>query len=153
MKDTLKYKGFLGSVEISFDDECLHGKILFIDDLVTYEANTPTELREAFTNSVDDYLDTCRELGREPNKPFRGTFNVRVGPELHQKLARYATQNKSSINDVIKKAVEEYIEKPKENESVHQHFHTHVAFEYQDTFTQEMSWLINDVQQSKIANC
>ncbi|NLF41700.1 MAG: type II toxin-antitoxin system HicB family antitoxin [Bacteroidales bacterium] len=133
MKDTLEHKGFLGSIEVSVEDDCLHGKILFIDDLVTYEADTPKGLKDEFVAAVDDYLETCRELGRQPNKPLSGTFNVRIGPELHQKLARYAVQNKNSINDEVKKAIAEHIEKPKSQE-IHKHFHNHPTVVYHESF-------------------
>jgi len=138
LKETLEYKGFLGSIEIAVDDECLHGKVMFIDDLLTYEADSIKELKTAFITSVDDYLDTCAELGRAPSKPFSGTFNVRIGPDLHQKLARYATQNNSSLNEVVKKAVAEYIEKPKSQDVIHQHFYT---LQYNETLNiEETPW-------------
>ncbi len=79
MKDILRYKGFIGSIEISIEDDCLHGKLLFINDLVTYEARTPNQLQAEFESAVEDYLTTCKELGRSPDKPFKGTFNIRVG--------------------------------------------------------------------------
>lgn len=67
MKDILEHKGFIGSIEVSLEDNCLHGKIRFIDDLVTYEAQTIKELKTAFEESAEDYIKTCRVLGREPN--------------------------------------------------------------------------------------
>ncbi|EJL6486938.1 type II toxin-antitoxin system HicB family antitoxin, partial [Vibrio cholerae] len=82
----MKYKGFWGSCEVSFEDGILHGKIECINDLVTYEAATPVELEEAFHDSVDDYLETCEMLGKEPDKTMSGSFNIRVGSELHKKL-------------------------------------------------------------------
>jgi predicted HicB family RNase H-like nuclease len=111
VKDILRYKGFMGSVEISIEDDCLHGKLLFINDLVTYEARTPNQLQAEFEFAVEDYLATCKELGRSPEKPLKGTFNVRVGPELHQKLARQAALKHASINDIVKQALIECIGK------------------------------------------
>ena len=139
MKDFLKYKGFLGSIEISIKDNCLHGKLLFIDDLVTYEAESPTQLNAEFEAAVEDYLETCNELKREPIKPFSGTFNIRIGPELHQNLAQYAVSRDSSINDIVKKAVISYLEKPEPKEIIHKHYHTH---QYEEKFDieQDKSW-------------
>jgi predicted HicB family RNase H-like nuclease len=60
VKDILRYKGFMGSIEISLEDDCLHGKLLLINDLVTYEARTPNQLQAEFESAVEDYLATCR---------------------------------------------------------------------------------------------
>ena len=105
MKDILRYKGFMGSVEVSIEDDCLHGRLLFINDLVTYEAHSPHQLQIEFKSAVEDYLATCRELGRSPEKPLKGSFNIRVGPELHQKLAKHAALKHASINDIVKQAL------------------------------------------------
>lgn len=67
MKDVLLYKGFMGSIEISMEDGSLHGKLLLINDLVTYEARTPKQLQIEFESAVEDYLATCEELGRSPD--------------------------------------------------------------------------------------
>ncbi|MBI5675709.1 MAG: type II toxin-antitoxin system HicB family antitoxin [Nitrospirae bacterium] len=143
MKNVLRYKGFLGSKEISNDNKCIHGKLLFIDDLVTYEAESPAQIEVEFKDAVDDYLDTCRKLGREPLKPFSGTFNVRIGSELHQTLAHYATTNETSINDVVKKALIQYLNKTEQKEIVHNHKHT-VTVKYEQTLVEvterDMQW-------------
>ncbi len=112
MKNILRYKGFIGSIEISIEDDCLHGKLLFINDLVTYEAQSPNQLQAEFESAVEDYLATCKELGRSPDKPFKGTFNIRVGPELHQKLAKHAASKHTSINDIVKQALIECLGEP-----------------------------------------
>jgi predicted HicB family RNase H-like nuclease len=112
VKELLRYKGFIGSIEISIEDDCLHGKLLFIKDLVTYEARTPNPLQAEFESAVEDYLATCKELGRSPDKPLKGTFNIRVGPELHQKLARHAALKHASINDIVKQALIESLGEP-----------------------------------------
>ena len=131
MKDLLRYKGFLGSIEVSIGDNCLHGKILFIDDIVTYEAESPAQLEAEFKAAVEDYLATCKELGRDPSKPFSGSLNVRIGTELHQRVARYAAINNISINEVIKQAIIECINEPDPKEVIHRHYHT---FKYKKTY-------------------
>ena len=97
----LSYKGYLGSVEVSVEDNCLHGKILFIQDLVNYEGSDPRELEEAFHGAVDHYLEKCEELGVDPDKTFSGTFNVRVDPDLHKKACFSAAQKGISLNQYI----------------------------------------------------
>ena len=78
--DILKYKDYEGSAELDMACGVCRGKVLFIDDLVTYESASPTELQKEFVAAVDDYLETCLSLGKEPLRPFRGLFNVRVAP-------------------------------------------------------------------------
>lgn len=84
--NSFKYKGFIGSIRPSVENDCLYGKIEFINDLITYEAETVPEFKKAFETAVDDYLETCKSLGKTPEKPFKGSFNLRIGPELHRKL-------------------------------------------------------------------
>jgi len=96
------YKGYQGSVRVSIEDYCLHGKIEFINDLVNYEAEKAEQLEKEFRLAVDSYLETCKEIGIEPKKPFIGSFNVRIGQELHEKAAKRAGEIGKSLNDYIK---------------------------------------------------
>ncbi len=80
----MSYKGYLGTVEYSAEDHCLYGKLTYIRDLVNYEATTVSDLESEFQAAVDDYLFSCEELNREPNKPCRGSFNIRTDSELHR---------------------------------------------------------------------
>lgn len=121
MKDAMKYKGFLGSVEVSISEKIIHGKLLFINDLITYEAQTLEELEKEFESAAEDYLETCQTLGREPRKPFSGTFNVRIGAELHQQLGEYSILAGGSINDVIKKSIKMYLKHEELPKVVHNH--------------------------------
>lgn len=107
--DILKYKGYEGTSELDMDRCICRGKILFIDDLVTYEADSPKDLQMEFEAAVDDYIETCNELGREPKKPLKGQFNVRVLPELHKKAVLRAIQDGTSLNDVTAKALKNYV--------------------------------------------
>lgn len=98
---TISYKNYIGTVEYSEDDECLFGRIIGINDIVTYEAQSVTELRLAFQESVDDYLEHCKELGKEPNKPYSGRFVLRVAPELHADVAMKAQKQGVSLNQYV----------------------------------------------------
>lgn len=122
--ETMKYKDFLGSVEICLKDKCLHGKILFINDLVTYEAADLNLIEKEFVEAVDDYIETCESLKIEPFKSFSGSFNVRIGPELHQKLATYAVKSNEKINTVVKNAIKEYLNELDSSQEVHNHHTT-----------------------------
>ena len=109
MSSTLTYKGYTGSIDFSLEDNCLYGKIVGIDDLVSFEGKTVEEIKTDFETSVDDYIQMCAEIGKSPQKEYRGTFNVRVSPELHRRAALEAAKEKQSLNWVIGKAIEKYL--------------------------------------------
>jgi len=94
----MKYKGYIGSVEVSETDNCLYGKLLHINDLVTYEAETPRQLVDAFHEATDDYLATCAELDKEPDTPYKGVFNVRTQPSIHREVATMADMLGKKLN-------------------------------------------------------
>jgi predicted HicB family RNase H-like nuclease len=94
----MKYEGYIGSVEVSEADDCLHGKLLHINDLVTYEAETPKQLVDAFHEATDDYLATCAELDKKPDTPFKGVFNVRTSPATHREVATVADSLGKKLN-------------------------------------------------------
>lgn len=128
MKTELTYKGYYGSAEISIEDQCLHGRILFIDDLITYEAETPADLSEAFKQAVDDYLAYCTQMGKLADKPYSGSFNVRIGGERHKKLAHYASRNRISLNEAMCRACDALTTSTKpEHVVTHNHIHLHAG--------------------------
>jgi predicted HicB family RNase H-like nuclease len=105
MNDILQYKGYYASLHFSSEDDVFYGKILGIDDLVNFEGASVKDLRKAFHEAVDDYLATCEELGKEPDKTYKGTFNVRVPTDLHKAAAVFAAINNISLNDFVKTAI------------------------------------------------
>ena len=107
--NTIRYKGYEGSIEVDVERQVCRGKILFIDDLVTYEAKSIDQIQTEFQLAVDDYLETCKALGRNPQKTFKGSFNVRMSPELHRKAAILAFHENLSLNELVGKAVAAYV--------------------------------------------
>jgi predicted HicB family RNase H-like nuclease len=107
MSSTLEYKGYLGSVEFSAEDNCLYGKIEFITDLIMFEGQSVAQIRTAFEDAVDSYIEFCKSQGKEPDQPFKGSFNVRVGEMLHRHAAVAAKRTGVTLNDYIKQALEE----------------------------------------------
>lgn len=101
----LKYKEYIASIEFSQTDEVFHGKIHGINDLVSFEGRSVEELKSAFYEAVDDYLDTCQKLGKKPDKTFKGSFNVRITSYLHRNAALIAAQNNMSLNDFVSAAI------------------------------------------------
>ena len=112
MTDTLEYKGYYGEVHFSAEDDLFYGKLIGMTDLVTFEGTSVRALKKDFREAVDDYIETCKEIGKEPNKTYKGTFNVRLTPELHRQAARYAALNNMTLNEFVKYAIDKVISKP-----------------------------------------
>lgn len=106
MSNLMHYKGYDASIEFSDEDNVLYGKIDGIRSLISFEGTDVISLRKAFEESIDDYLETCKENGIEPEKPYKGSLNIRIGSKLHRKLYLLAHQKRMSINAIIKKALE-----------------------------------------------
>ncbi len=108
--DYLEYKGYKGSVEYSKADNCLVGKVLGMSkDLILYEGGTIDELRVDFEAGIDSYIAGCEAEGREPRKPYSGTLNIRISPEIHSRIAMLAQEAGTTINSYIKQALEEQV--------------------------------------------
>jgi len=103
------YKGYTGTVEASIEDGCLHGQLLFITDIITYEGNTVDDIKISFEKAVDHYLAYCKETKKPANKPYSGTFNVRVGQELHRKAVEAAYHQNISLNDFVAQSIKSTI--------------------------------------------
>jgi predicted HicB family RNase H-like nuclease len=100
---TLKYKGYSGTVEYSEEDNCLYGKAIGMSkNSITYEGLTVEELKTDFESGIDLYLDSCKERGIKPQKPYSGSLNIRIPSDLHNKLALKAQITGRSINAIIK---------------------------------------------------
>jgi len=109
MSQTLQYKDYDGSVEYSAEDRILHGSLLGIRDAVTFEGVDVDSLEANFRAAVDEYLAFCAAEGKTPDQPFKGSFNIRVGPDLHKRAALYAEAHKQKLNTVVSKALEEFL--------------------------------------------
>ncbi|VWC65423.1 HicB family protein [Burkholderia lata] len=136
MKDkdrVFEHKGYVGSIDFSLEDKTLHGKILFINDLVNYEGENLDELKKAFIEAVEFYLDTCAEEGVEPDKPCSGTFNVRIPPALHRSAQVEAARRGLTLNDFIRQSVDNELTGSRGltiHTHEHNHTHTHSGTEY-----------------------
>ena len=119
MKKYFEFNGYLGSLETSIEDKCLYGRIEFINDLVTYQGNTISELEAA--------------QSKEPDRPFSGSFNIRIGSDLHRKVAIAAKQADRSLNDFIKQSLEQCIDRP--SHTIVQHIDVHYTAEHTEPFT------------------
>ncbi len=109
MKDMMQYKGYYGSVRYSDEDLVFFGKIEYIRSLVNYEGTDVKSLKQAFEEAVEDYLELCESEGVEPDQPFKGSFNVRTGSDLHRKATLFAREKGLNLNSVVTEALEKYL--------------------------------------------
>jgi predicted HicB family RNase H-like nuclease len=107
----MKYKGYTAKVEFDAEAGLLHGELEDISDVVTFQADSVAELQAEFHAAVDDYLEFCKEEGREPQRPFSGKLVLRMNPELHRAASRTARTSKQSLNAFISSAVEAAVQK------------------------------------------
>ena len=106
----LTYKDYRGLVDYSDEDSTFYGKIFGINDLVTFEGASVEKLKKAFQDAVDDYLETCQEMGKNPEKEFRGQFNVRVSKKLHKLAATRAAIEKITLNKLVENALKKVLQ-------------------------------------------
>lgn len=109
MKDMLTHKGYHGSIHYNSEDRVFYGKVEFIRALISYEGKDADSLESAFVEAVEDYLVLCEEQGREPEKPFKGSFNVRIAPELHERVAIAASQHGMTLNRFVAEALSQAV--------------------------------------------
>lgn len=105
MSNLLSYKNYNGTVEYSKENGCLFGKVVGIKSLLLYEGDTVQELEQDFKNAIDEYLKDCEERNVQPEQPYKGTFNVRISPELHRNIAVYAIEHGKSLNAAVEEAI------------------------------------------------
>jgi predicted HicB family RNase H-like nuclease len=112
MSNTMEYKGYTGSVEYSAEDRLLYGRLVGIRDRVIFDGKDVSTLEKNFRGAVDEYLAFCKEEGRTPDKPFKGSLNIRIPSELHRTLAIRAEQQHKSLNSVIAEQLASTMETP-----------------------------------------
>lgn len=106
MNNTIQYKGYVGSVEFSEEDGIFYGKVMGIRSLISYEGENAQELLDDFHGAVDDYLEACEAEGKEPEVAFKGSFNIRLSPELHKRIYIYSAAHQISMNKYIEEVLE-----------------------------------------------
>jgi predicted HicB family RNase H-like nuclease len=107
----MEYKGYEAVLEVDDEAKIIHGEVLHLNDVITFQADCMADLEQAFHDSVDDYLEFCRENKRQPEKPYSGKVAVRMPPELHREVTYAAKRRKESVNKFIIEAVESAVMK------------------------------------------
>ncbi|MCH5182924.1 MAG: type II toxin-antitoxin system HicB family antitoxin [Oscillospiraceae bacterium] len=105
----LEYKGYFSKIEYSSKDNVLHGKVEGIADLINFESSNCDEIEKEFQNAVDDYLEFCQEIGKSPEKPYKGSFNVRIHPDLHKKADTIAKKQGITLNQFVSDAIASHL--------------------------------------------
>ena len=123
MSDDFEYKGYRGSVDYSGEDRAFFGKVLFVDSLLMYHGTSVDEIEQAFKKTVDRYLALCKKTGRTPNKPYSGSFNVRIGTDLHRKAVQAAYHGNINLNEYVTSAIQSAVDQKgvSKVEHIHQH--------------------------------
>lgn len=103
--DLLRYKGYSARPEYSAEDRIFYGKILGISDLIDFQSENAKDLEEEFHKAVDDYLEFCAEIGKQPQKEYSGLFNVRISPELHREVSVFAQAEGVTLNKAVEQAI------------------------------------------------
>lgn len=107
----LEYKGYTGKVEFDDTVETFHGEVVGLKDVVTFEGESVEEIKRAFRDSIDDYLEFCEERGEEPDRPFTGQYRLRIPPEMHRSASMLSQRDGTSLNEWISRSIAEKIER------------------------------------------
>ncbi len=110
MKNIITHKGFIGSVNYSADDRVFYGKIEGINDLVTFEGTTVDELETAFKLMVEEHIKDCISEGKPVSKSYKGSFNIRISPDLHKQAAQIASVEGITLNQLVLRAIQHELE-------------------------------------------
>lgn len=107
MNSMLEYKGYHASIKFDAEDNIFVGEVFGITDSLNFHGTSVTELKEMFEQSIDNYLELCEKIGKDPDKEFKGTFNVRIPPEMHKKVALAAAKQSITLNQYVMKAIDQ----------------------------------------------
>lgn len=106
MNNSLQYKGYLAKIEYSAEDQVLVGTVIGVEDTLIFEGEAASEIEQEFHEVVDDYLDMCKRLGKEPDKAYKGTFNIRITPQLHKQAALKAASLNITLNEFVQNSIQ-----------------------------------------------
>lgn len=109
MANSLKYKGYHGSIEFSAEDNMLIGSVIGIQDSLNFHGHSIEEITQSFHDCIDGYLEMCEAFGRSPDKVYKGSFNIRIPQELHRQAALMAETEGISLNQFIQQAIEDRV--------------------------------------------
>ena len=109
MSSVMEYNGYRAKVEYDSDDGIFVGEVLGINDMVGFHGASVKELKASFENTIENYVDACRQIGKKPEKEFKGTFNIRISPEAHRGAVEEAAAYGVTLNQFVADAIDEKI--------------------------------------------
>jgi len=98
---TMEYKGYRALITYDKEDKIMIGEVIGINDSLNFHGNSVEELENSFHQSIDNYIDLCKEIGKQPEKEYKGNFNIRISPELHKQLSLEAATRHITLNRYI----------------------------------------------------
>ena len=113
MSSVMEYNGYHAKVEFAEQDNIFVGTVLGLNDTLAFHGQFVDELKESFRNCIEDYLDLCNEIGKQPEKEFRGVFNVRILPESHHQAAIEAAKDGVTMNQFVADSIDERLARRK----------------------------------------
>lgn len=118
MNSMLEYKGYHASVEYDAEDNIFIGEVFGITDSLNFHGTSVSELKEMFEQCIDNYLDLCEKIGKNPDKEFKGTFNIRIPPEMHKRAALEAANQKITLNQFVLRAIDQSLESKEDTKEI-----------------------------------
>ena len=109
MTNMMKYKGYIGMFSVDTEAGILYGEVVNTRDVITFQGSTVEEIKQSFIDSVEDHLDFCKQRGEQPDKPFSGSFVLRLPPEMHQQAYVKAKEAGISLNEWVKRTIEKQL--------------------------------------------
>ncbi len=109
MNSMLEYRGYHAAISYDADDELFVGEVFGIVDSLSFHGSSIDELKQKFADCIENYLDVCKQIGKEPEKEFKGSFNVRIPSELHRQIAMLAAQQKITLNQYVVNALRKIV--------------------------------------------
>ena len=102
----MKVDGYHARIEYDDETDQFRGEILGLSGGADFYGSSPEELRQEFKKSLDIFLDVCKEQGIDPRRHYSGKFNLRIPPELHEKLAMTAEAQGKSLNSLVQESLQ-----------------------------------------------